>query len=385
MRPVDPKQRVSSRAELERREPEDGRFDEVMDDLEDRHARRRRRSQREADARVSREGANSKPEGAETPEPEQSDGEPGEAEAQGGDERRVGSQSNSAAESGGSGASRRERSAPEPGRREESRGGTRERARGLAPAGFPALTKPPNEPELTPGKRPVHREGPEQPATLSPEEVTAEGVVQGEITVSSEEPGALVPQEAARDGADQLEPRGELAEELALSGPKESSAEPMAGAVGGLQPAAIAMSHVPEAKAAAGSNLDPQLLQQVAAKVLEGVHVHMTAHRPRVDLALDLGKLGAAKAVILRQGAGDASAFSISFTADESMAELALRKGLPELASQLTAKGLNLQGLRVEGVHEAELVDAQHHPDEEGEGQGRDRRDPDVEMDEVGS
>ncbi len=164
----------------------------------------------------------------------------------------------------------------------------------------------------------------------------------------------------------------------ALGSPAEASPENAIQQVpSGLQSTGNpGLTGVSEASAVAEPQaIDPTVLQEVARKVLEAVQVHLSVHRPRVDLSLDLGALGLAKAQVLKESRVDGQeSLRVLFVVEQASAEAALDVRLPELASRLRERGLEVRDLRVERPEEAATADGSGSATGESRDQSEERR-----------
>lgn len=139
-------------------------------------------------------------------------------------------------------------------------------------------------------------------------------------------------------------PRQELPEKLRekLEGDAATAAAAGAHQLAAPPPLTPAATAAPAPPPAA----DPALIRQVAQKVLTGIEVHLAAGRSRVDLGLDLGKLGQAQVELARTRGGPVQ---ITFRADSGEGQLALASGLPDLVQSLEARGIDVGRVELQG------------------------------------
>lgn len=114
----------------------------------------------------------------------------------------------------------------------------------------------------------------------------------------------------------------------------------------------------------ARSGLDRSTIEQLCESCLQAIRVHLSVSRPRVELTLDLGQLGMARAWISKRGLSkrqifkkqgiedinseaDEGSVTIELEAESALAELALARNLPELDRRLRDSGVHVRQLSI--------------------------------------
>jgi hypothetical protein len=92
--------------------------------------------------------------------------------------------------------------------------------------------------------------------------------------------------------------------------------------------------------------IEPDLVSRVAETLLASVQIQLVGDRSRVDLSLDLGRLGRAQAELTRSVDGEVG---IVLRLEEGSGRALLAGRLPELVHGLEQRGLEVERLQLSG------------------------------------